>query len=419
MTSLQGPGRLHGAERRERDASPYPERFRGAPERSLRIGRVLRHVAGVDHVDEELLDLIGRRMYARDEPGAALVHAMRAPGSGRVTMAQFGKALDEGIAAVPDAPAALARFFAQVDEIPDWVDPDLIERGAGVVRRLGRTAADVLLQLSLIGGYRFGGPADLLAETGGLSGATAMRRLGETETWTHAVAQPGAMLRRGEGFRLTVHVRVMHALINDRFERNGRWETGRWGLPVNQSDQAGTLGLFSSTLLLGARFLGRQVSAEDSLAVMHLWKYVGHLLGVDEDWLFDTEREQNVFNYHVLLAQGGQTPAGGALAGALVHGEGNLHRGRLNALRARYARARLLSMLRYWLGREGMEDLRLPVRLPWAVPPVVAKNLVASLVLGHSEPGRRQLDRAGAAFRRKRDRMLFDGGRRAIGALPL
>ncbi|MEU4148881.1 oxygenase MpaB family protein [Streptomyces sp. NPDC026659] len=385
---------------------------------------MLRRVAGVEEVDEGLLDLIGRRLYARDEQGAALVRAMRAGGvtgtdAERVTMAQFRKALDEGVEAVPDAPPALVRFFAMVDEVPDWVDFDLLERGAGVVRRMGRTATDVLLQLSLIGGYRYGGPPELLVATGGLSGSTAMRRLGETETWTRAVVEPGAMRRGGEGFKLTVHVRAMHALINDRFETNGRWDNDRWGLPINQADQAGTLGLFNSTLLLGARFLGWHVSAEDSLAVMHLWKYVGWLLGVNEDWLFDTEREQNVFNYHVLLAQDGQTPAGAALTAAIVDGERHLDHGRLTSLRARYAQARLLSMLRYFLGKRSLEDLRLPVALPWVVPAVIAKNLAASLLVGSSALGRSYLDRIGMEFRRNRARMLFDGARQQIGSLPL
>lgn len=390
------------------------------------MGRLLRRIARVEHVDEELLDLIGRRLYARDEPGAELVRAMRTDATdGRVTMAQFRTALDEGVRAVPDAPPALVRFFAVAEDVPDWVDFDLVERGAGVLRRLGRTATDVLLQLSLIGGYRFGGPADLLVATGALSGASAMRRLGETETWTQAVTAPGGLRRDGEGFRLTLHVRVMHALVNHRFESDGRWDVGRWGLPVNQSDQAATLGLFNSTLLLGARSLGRVVSAEDSRAVMHLWKYVGRLLGVNEDWLFDTEREQNVFNYHVLLTQDGQTPAGGALAAAIVDGERRLDRGRgrgrgrAAALRAWYAHARLLSMLRYFLGREGLADLGLPAALPWVVPAVVAKNLTASLVLDRSERGRRHLERVTGEFRQRRARMLFDGARRQVGALPL
>ena len=214
-------------------------------------------------------------------------------------------------------------------------------------------------------------------------------------------------------------LQVTVALINNRFEVDGRWDVDRWGLPINQTDQAGTLGLFNSTLLLGGRVLGRWVGAEDSRAVMYLWKYVGWLLGVNEDWLFDTEREHNAFNYHMLLIQAGQTAAGGALAAAIVDGEGRLDHGRLNSLRAPYARARLLSMLRYFLGKEGMEDLCLPVALPWAVPPAVAKNLVASLLVARSERGRRYLEDADARFKRKRQRMLLEGAHEQVGPLSL
>ncbi|MEU7813259.1 oxygenase MpaB family protein [Pseudonocardia sp. NPDC049154] len=402
-------------------ARPHPSRFASAPERNARIARPLRLVTRSAAVDEELLDLLGRRMFARDELGARLAAAMRRPREGpeRVTMAQLDRALRDGIDAVGEAPAALREFFAVVDRVPDWVDPALVERGARAFRRLGRSRDDVLLQLSLIGGYRFVGPADLLVETGGLTGSTAQRRLGETQTWVDAVCAPGGMRRDGEGWRLTVHVRAMHALVNDRFERNGRWDVARYGLPVNQSDQAATLGLFSSTVLLGVRALGRLVSRAESRAVMHLWKYVGWLIGVDEDWLFDTEREQNVFNRHVLLAQGGPTPAGAALAAALVDGTLTGHEGRFATLRGRYERARTLSMLRWFLGRESLHDLALPVTAAWAVPPIVVANLVESALVARVRPGRRWLERTGDRVAQRESRRRFAGAEARIGPLPL
>ena len=124
------------------DAAAYPSRFFGAPERGRRIGRVLRLVARVRSLDEDLIDRIGRRMYSRDELGAQLVRAMRrdrADGE-RVRMAQFHQALEHGIESVPDAPEPLRKFFAEVDQVPDWVDFDLLERGARAVRRMGRPA---------------------------------------------------------------------------------------------------------------------------------------------------------------------------------------------------------------------------------------------------------------------------------------
>lgn len=406
---------------RDPGTSPYPRRFRGAPRRNARVARPLGLIARVRERDEELEDLLGRRMFERDELGADLAAAMRRGrgDAGRVTMGQFRRALADGVDAVPDAPPTLRRFFDVVDRAPDWVDPDLLEGGARAVRRFGRTGDDVLLQLSLIGGYRYGGPTELLVATGGLTGSTAMRRLGETQQWARAVSAPGGMRRDGEGFRLTVHVRAMHALVNHQFETNGRWDVEQWGLPVNRTDLAGTLGLFNSTLLLGVRLLGRVVTREESRAVMHLWKYVGWLMGVDEDWLFDDERAQNAFNYHVLCVQGGVTPAGAKLAGALVDGELTLDRGRLSGLRGRYARLRLLSMLRYFLRAEGLRDLGLPVTPVWAVPPVALRNLLESGVLGRTRAGRRWLERSGDRAVERELRLRSGRAPARVGALPI
>jgi hypothetical protein len=398
----------------------YPCRFRSARHRNERLARRLRLVARVTTVNERLLDRLGRGMFARDELGAQLVAAMRraADDPQRVTMAQFKTALAEGIESVPEAPTALRQFFAVVDDAPEWVDFDLLERGARAFRRFGRSRDDVLLQLSLIGGYRFAGPADLLVQTGGLTGSSAMRRLGQTQLWADAVSAPGGMRRDGEGFKFTVHVRVMHAVVNHQFETNGRWDIHQYGLPINQSDQAGTLGLFNSTVLLGMRMLGRIVTKAESVAVMHLWKYVGWLMGVDGNWLIDTEREQNFFNYHVLLAQAGATPAGADLAAALVDGQLTQHYGHLNTVRGHYARLRLLSMLRYFLGKQGLRDLNLPITPAWAIPPIIAANLLESTLIARTRPGRRYLERAADRSSQRLLKLRFGKSPAEIGALP-
>ncbi|MGX6511912.1 oxygenase MpaB family protein [Rhodococcus sp. SJ-2] len=403
------------------EASPYPSRYEGNRPRNEAIGRPLTRFAKIREVDDELLDRIGRRMYARDEVGAALVQAMRLDRNDpeRVTMRQFHQALEHGVDTVPNAPGALRTFFSHVEQVPDWVDWNLLERGARAFRRMGRTRNDVLLQLALIGGYRFGGPPDLLVETGGLTGSTAMRRLGETQKWGTAVGEPGAMRRDGDGFKLTVHVRAMHALVNQRFETNGRWDIGYWGLPINQTDQAATLGLFNGTLLIGARALGYLVTREESAAIMHMWKYIGWLMGVDDDFLFDTEREQHHFNYHVVLVQDDVTPAGAALSRALVDGHRTLDYGRFSGLIGRYERLRLLSMLRFFLGKRGLEDLGLPTVPPVAVAPVIAKNVVKSTLIKRTPEGRRFLEYLGDRAARRELRLKFAGARADVGALEL
>ena len=410
-------------DRRDRTPADVPTRHRAAQARGARMGRPLKVLGRVTGVDEALLDEIGRGYLRVDEAGAALAAAVRSRSDDRVRLPDVHRALAEGLGAVPDAPTALRDFLEVVTATPAWLDPDLLEEGARVYRAFGRNAGDVLLQLSLIGGYRFGGPTDLLVATGGLTGDTTMRRLAETQHWAVTVSEPGAMRppsgggAGGAGWRLTVHVRLMHALVNHRFDAEPSWDAAHWGRPINQSDQAATLGLFSGALLIGVRALGVPVSREDSRAVMHLWRYVGWLMGVDEAWLFDRERDQHRFSYHVLLSQDDVSDAGRELTRSIVDAQPRLHFRRFARWQRWYAPRRLLSMLRPFLGRRSLEELGLPVRLPWATVGVLAANAVRYRVLGRGEAGRRRVAAWSARYRAEQMYRYFGPERSDVGAL--
>ncbi|KAA1418963.1 DUF2236 domain-containing protein [Nocardioides humilatus] len=405
----------------------YPQRYREAEARGVRLGRPLRLMGRVRDVDEELMDRVGRAFGERDEPGALLADAirMRAGQPGRVTMQQFRTALAEGIAAVPDAPQALTSFFAEVGDTPDWVDFALVDQGAAVARRFGQNAADVLTQLALIGGYRFGGPADLLVATGGLVGDSTRRRLGETQKWVVELFRDGALRPPVDGgpgseaWRLTVHVRAMHALVNATFEPT--WDSARWGLPINQADQASTLMLFDGVLIVGCRGLGVRVTRKESRALMHLWKYVGWLMGVDADFLVDSEWERHRQAYHVLLAQADISEAGPQLAQAIVHAQRERHyRGwpqRLQWLRARYETERLLSMLTTFLGPTSMRELGLPMRPPWAHAYLFGLNTFRYRVLARSAWGRDRLEAWGDRVSQDLLDSYFRTERQSVGEL--
>lgn len=382
-----------------------PSRFMAGGERNRRLGRPLKLVGRVRGVDENLLARIGEAMMERDEPAARLADAirLRAGAPGRVTMDQVRQALEYGVGSVPDAPPALIEFFSLVETEPDWLDRELLEEGARVFRRLGQNAQDVLLQLSLVGGYRFGGPTDLLVATGALTGGATLRRLAETQKWGASLPDPGSLTAprdgapAGEGWRLTVHVRLMHAMVNHAFE--SKWDSAALGLPINMADQASTLGLFDGVLLIGSRALGVPINKQESRAVMHLWKYVGWLIGVADEFLVDDEWARHRIDYHVLLAQGPMSEAGPKLAQAVVAAQAErTYPGvpaALQGLRARYERERLLSMLTVFLGPESMRELGLPMRPPWAHAYLVGLNTVRYRVIGRLPGGKDRLTRWG------------------------
>ncbi|WP_141014264.1 oxygenase MpaB family protein [Nocardioides sambongensis] len=407
----------------------YPTRFREAEERSRRLGRPLRIFGRIDDsgVDEGLMDRIGRGFFETDRLGAGLAEAMRmrAGAPGRVRMDEFRAALAGGVAAVPDPAPALVEFFEEVERVPAWVDWGLVDEGAAVFRRLGQNAADVLLQLALIGGYRFGGPIDLLVATGGLTGDMTRRRLAETQKWGDSLADPGALRPPrdgrpgGEGWRLTVHVRAMHALVNAGFAE--QWDTERWGLPINMSDQASTLGLFDGVLIIGCRALGVPVDGRDSRALMHLWKYVGWLMGVHEDFLVDDEWERHRISYHVLLAQAGMSDAGPQLTQAIVAAQGRRAFPRWPAAllpwRRRFETERLLSMLTVFLGPESMREFGLPLRPPWAHLYIGVLNTVRYRLVARLPGGERRLRAWGKRRGREVVESYFAGEAEGLGEL--
>lgn len=360
---------------------------------------MLARLAHVEQVDESLMREIGVGFTRVDEAGARLAAAIGTRGPERVSHAQFQAALRGGVQ--DDTPAAIREFLAVVTPAPDWVDWDTVNEGARVYRRLGRNAGDVLLQLSLIGGYRFGGPTDLLVETGGLVGDMTRRRLAETQHWTMLVTEHDALRPGAPGWCATLHVRLMHAMVNRRFAGDPAWDSARWGEPINQSDQASTLCLFSGTVLIGVRALGVPVTDRDAAAIMHLWRYVGWLMGVDEQWLFASEREQYAFSYHLLLAQDGQTEAGRQLSQSIVAIQPSLDFETWPAWQRGYAPRRLLSMMTLFLGPASMRELGLPVRIPWAFAMAVAGNTWRYRVRGRGSSGKDRLERWGSDYRRR------------------
>ncbi|MEU8659559.1 oxygenase MpaB family protein [Actinoplanes philippinensis] len=278
-------------------------------------------------------------------------------------------------------------FYDTLSRRPDWVDDELLARGGEACRAFGMDAGLVLAYGSLLGGYRTAAALEPLVRTGRLAGGETLRRIQETTLWWRAVTAPGGLAPGGEGWLATAHVRVMHALVNARLEADPTWDRELRGVPINQYDQASTLGVFSTSFLLHLRLLGVRVSRADAAAVMHLWSYVGWLMGVDEEWLPHTERRGRRLLYHFLANDPPPDANSTALARALI----TMTDAATTGWRRRYERERALSVSCWLLGPAAMRDLGLPYRPPWYGLARIAANLPVSHVVGRLPGGRARL----------------------------
>jgi hypothetical protein len=198
-------------------------------------------------------------------------------------------ALAKGIDAVPQAPAHLRALFAQLDDIPFWVDRDQCDLGGATFLRC-RMGFVALAMLSLPIIYSWPAGNKPLALSGQLV-HRASQRLKDTTRYVFAICQPGGLTRFSEGFAMTVRVRLIHAQVRKLLLGSGQWHSESWGAPINQCHLAGTNLLFSVGVLDALTRLGYRFEVIEREALVHLWRYAGYLIGVENELLVAGEWE--------------------------------------------------------------------------------------------------------------------------------
>lgn len=239
--------------------------------------------------DEQQLRRL-REFAQVEDPAADDVVAMmrRMPrGAGR---ALFQQAARDGIDTLDNPPEELVAFFRSVEATPYWLDTARLERGARAITRVGLLGLFPLGDMALMGGYLASRAAKPLVGTGELEGMTG-HRLIETASWWVRITTPGALARGADGYRAALDVRLVHAHVRAAMHERADWDYEAWDRPVNQVQTTGTLLLFSLVYLLGTRLLGVRYSERERGDIMHLWRYVGWLMGVDPQLLPASEED--------------------------------------------------------------------------------------------------------------------------------
>ena len=250
----------------------YPSRYVNLASARLRFG---------DRVDR-----LGRFLFEVDGPADAVVEAIQTmpKGEGWRAFEEGLRGGSRGSRAILTAPRAMRDLLDEVSEVPTWVDWQTCDRGGAMLMRAGALGGAVLGARSLVLGYASPGGNKPLVLSGRLQ-EQALQRLNETARFVQAVCRPGGMRPFADGWQITVKVRVIHAQVRRMILRSGKWNEGAWGAPVNQHDMAGTTLLFSVAMIDGLRKLGVQIDPHEAERYIHLWRWVGRVIGVDSDLL--------------------------------------------------------------------------------------------------------------------------------------
>ncbi len=182
------------------------------------------------------------------------------------------------------------------------------------------------------------------------------------------------------------------------------WRPDEWGVPVNQTDMAATLVGALIAPPAGAIGMGILPARGQLDAIAHLTRYVGWLIGVDDEWLPHDFRDGIRVLYHTVTAISIPDETTKQLAVPMANDPLSWHYRSLPGLRRRLAWAQHLSVTSGFLGPRAMRALGLQTYMPpWYPLLRIPINVIRS-VAAMSLPG--GMDRAAARGQREQKALL-------------
>ena len=229
------------------------------------------------------------RNYTMTGDRVADAYAALIPTHGLATLiSQVEQACAEGVDAVEDAPQELRDLIASMEATPDWLDLDLVRKGAAEERVPMATATPFAIRGAFLATFLNKYAALPMTMTGALSNEAAVKRVFETASFFTATTMPGALDRHGKGFQAAAKVRLMHSMVRFHLLRSNRWDVATYGIPIPQVDHmpAGLIGVFMLSMkVLGS---GRTTFTDDERATVEVSRYRCFLLGLPADLLGET-----------------------------------------------------------------------------------------------------------------------------------
>lgn len=188
-----------------------------------------------------------------------------------------------------DAPPALRAFFDEMESPPDWVDIESFTPGIRMFHRNSR-----LVLGAFVGGVLVEGFSTNISKSFFITGRvrdSGVRRLKQNNRHMIELFVPGGMDRGGDGWKLSVRIRLVHAQVRRLLNESEDWDREAWGEPISAAHVGFAISAFSARLLKHLKSLGAVFNDAESESFMAVWRYSGHLMGIPDTILFETEEE--------------------------------------------------------------------------------------------------------------------------------
>ncbi len=182
--------------------------------------------------------------------------------------------------ALRDAPAAVHAFVEDLQTVPAWVESASFDGG---IRAFHRDSGACLA--SMLGGVLVEGFTTTIARSFFITGRLrdqGVRRLHQNNRHMIEILLPGGLDVRGDGWRLSIRIRLIHAKVRHLFNHSDEWDSEAWGEPLSAAQVGFALTAFSARMLQHMKKMGADYSESERDSFMDVWRYSGHLMGIPE-----------------------------------------------------------------------------------------------------------------------------------------
>jgi len=239
-------------------------------------------------VDAEMADAYVQHMHLGDPVADAMMGELAAiPAKDAHRFIEAGMEGDQDV--LKDAPPLLVKFFDSLNNPPDWLDTAAFVPG---IRMFHRNSRVVLV--GFVGGVLVEGFATNISKSFFITGRLrdqGVRRLKQNNRHMLESFLPGGLDRQGDGLKLSVRVRIIHAQLRQLLKESDDWDSDAWGLPLSAAHLGYSITAFSARLLKHMKGLGATFDEEERASFMAVWRYIGYLMGIPETILFKNEDE--------------------------------------------------------------------------------------------------------------------------------
>ena len=300
-----------------------------------------------------------------------------------------GGAIERDERVLCHAPESLQHLIHEMTIVPPWYDRAAAQRGCRAFLRNSDRMLTAYVAGAIVEGF-----STLISKPFAITGRLAddgVRRLKQNVRHLLHIFMPRGVEPLGDGWRLTLRIRIVHARIRSLFRNSEEWDHQAWGAPVSAAHLALSTAAFSARLLDFATMLGAALDEDDRAGIMHVWSYTAHVMGVPDQLLFHNHAEGlHLFRVGV-ACEPPQDDDAIAMAHCVVNSTPTVIGIRNPASRAAVVR-HIYCVSRELIGHSAADKLRFPPKavmpiLPWLRLKAMLQRHVGTVLPGWAKDG--------------------------------